>query len=233
MVATVEETDGPNQVLRENGQRRIAVLGNTDGRRDMAAIVADIRRITAETGWPQGYVTRLEGTFQAQEEATLRIGALSLISLAMVFVVLYSRYQSPALALIIMGNIPLALIGSVIALNLAGQPLSVASMIGFITLAGISARNGILKVSHYINLALYEGEPFGPGFGDPRQPGAAHPGAHDRALGGPRPHSAPHRGGRAGARDPPSGSRDDLRRAHLGHAHRHLPHPRLVPHLRA
>jgi HME family heavy-metal exporter len=161
MVATVEETDGPNQVLRENGQRRIAVLGNTDGRRDMAAIVADIRRITAETGWPQGYVTRLEGTFQAQEEATLRIGALSLISLAMVFVVLYSRYQSPALALIIMGNIPLALIGSVIALNLAGQPLSVASMIGFITLAGISARNGILKVSHYINLALYEGEPFG------------------------------------------------------------------------
>lgn len=161
MIATVEETDGPNQVLRENGQRRIAVLGNTDGRRDMAAIIADIRRITAETQWPQGYVTRLEGTFQAQEEATLRIGALSLLSLAMVFVVLYSRYQSPALALIIMGNIPLALIGSVIALNIAGQPLSVASMIGFITLAGISARNGILKVSHYINLALYEGEQFG------------------------------------------------------------------------
>ncbi|MBM6583213.1 efflux RND transporter permease subunit [Microvirga sp. BT689] len=161
MIADVEETDGPNQVLRENGQRRIAVLGNTDGRRDMAAIIADIRRITAETQWPQGYVTRLEGTFQAQEEATLRIGALSLLSLAMVFVVLYSRYQSPALALIIMGNIPLALIGSVIAINIAGQPLSVASMIGFITLAGISARNGILKVSHYINLALYEGEQFG------------------------------------------------------------------------
>jgi HME family heavy-metal exporter len=79
----------------------------------------------------------------------------------MVFVVLYSRYQSAALALIIMGNIPLALIGSVIALTIAGQPLSVASMIGFITLAGISARNGILKVSHYINLALYEGEVFG------------------------------------------------------------------------
>jgi HME family heavy-metal exporter len=75
--------------------------------------------------------------------------------------VLYSRYQSGVLALIVMGNIPLALIGSVIALNIAGQPLSVASMIGFITLAGISARNGILKVSHYINLALYEGERFG------------------------------------------------------------------------
>jgi HME family heavy-metal exporter len=64
------------------------------------------------------------------------------------------------LALIIMGNVPLALIGSVMALWIAGQPLSVATMIGFITLAGISARNGILKVSHYINLVLFEGETF-------------------------------------------------------------------------
>ncbi|MEQ1943877.1 efflux RND transporter permease subunit [Mesorhizobium sp. VNQ89] len=161
MIATVRETDGPNQILRENGQRRIAVLGNTDGERDMAAIVADIRAAIAATDWPQGYVTALEGTFQAQEEASLRIGLLSLVSLVLIFVVLYSRYQSGVLALIVMGNIPLALIGSVIALNIAGQPLSVASMIGFITLAGISARNGILKVSHYINLALYEGERFG------------------------------------------------------------------------
>lgn len=161
MIATVRETDGPNQILRENGQRRIAVLGNTDGERDMAAIVADIRAAIAATEWPQGYVTALEGTFQAQEEASLRIGLLSLVSLVLIFVVLYSRYQSGLLALIVMGNIPLALIGSVIALNIAGQPLSVASMIGFITLAGISARNGILKVSHYINLALHEGERFG------------------------------------------------------------------------
>jgi HME family heavy-metal exporter len=161
LIADVSETDGPNQIARENGQRRIAVFGNGDGQRDMAAIIADIRRTVAETPLPQGYRTSLEGTFQAQEEATLRIGALSLVSLAMIFVVLYSRYQSPALALIVMGNIPLALIGSVIALNIADQPLSVASMIGFITLAGISARNGILKISHYINLALYEGEVFG------------------------------------------------------------------------
>jgi len=161
MIATVAETDGPNQILRENGQRRIAVLGNTGGERDMAAIVADIRAAIAATQWPQGYVTALEGTFQAQEEASLRIGLLSLVSLVLIFVVLYSRYQSGVLALIVMGNIPLALIGSVIALNIADQPLSVASMIGFITLAGISARNGILKVSHYINLALHEGERFG------------------------------------------------------------------------
>jgi HME family heavy-metal exporter len=161
MFAEVAETDGPNQIQREGAQRRIVVYGNGDGRRDMAAIAADIRRILADIKFPQGYTTSLEGTFQAQEEATLRIGALSLISLAAIFLVLYSRYRSTVLALIIMGNIPLALIGSVIALNVAVQPLSVASMIGFITLAGISARNGILKISHYINLALHEGEHFG------------------------------------------------------------------------
>lgn len=127
----------------------------------MAAIAADIRRALTELKLPQGYTTALEGTFQAQEEATLRIGLLSLVSLSAIFIVLYSRYRSVVLALIVMGGIPLALIGSVLALNLAGQPLSVASMIGFITLAGISARNGILKISHYINLTLYEGETFG------------------------------------------------------------------------
>jgi heavy-metal exporter, HME family len=161
MFAEVAETDGPNQIQREGARRRIVVYGNGDGRRDMAAIAADIRRILADVKFPQGYTTSLEGAFQAQEEATLRIGALSLVSLAAIFLVLYSRYRSTVLALIIMGNIPLALIGSVIALNIAAQPLSVASMIGFITLAGISARNGILKISHYINLALHERECFG------------------------------------------------------------------------
>jgi HME family heavy-metal exporter len=161
-VAEVVETDGPNQIQREGTQRRIVVYGNGDGRRDMAEIAADIRKALSELGIPQGYTTSLEGTFQAQEEAVWRIGSLSLASLAIIFLVLFSRYRSTALALIVMAGIPLALIGSVIALNVAGQPLSVASMIGFITLAGIAARNGILKLSHYVNLALHEGEVFGP-----------------------------------------------------------------------
>jgi HME family heavy-metal exporter len=159
-VADVVETDGPNQMLRENSQRRMVVLANSDGT-DMAAIVAAIRQEIANTDLPTGYFTRLEGAFQAQEEASRLIALLSLISLALIFVVLYSRYRSAILSLIIMGNVPLALIGSVAALWIAGQPLSVASMIGFITLAGISTRNGILKISHYINLAFYEGETFG------------------------------------------------------------------------
>ena len=159
--ADVEDTDGPNQVLRENGRRRIVVQANTDGS-DMGAIIGAIRTEAGKLALPSGYSVELEGTFRAQEDAAKLIGALSLVSLAMIFTVLYSRYRSAVLALLIMGNVPLALIGSVAALWLAGQPLSVATMVGFITLTGISARNGILKVSHYINLVLHEGCAFGP-----------------------------------------------------------------------
>ncbi|MCZ8098610.1 MAG: efflux RND transporter permease subunit [Burkholderiales bacterium] len=161
-VADIVETDGPNQILRENGKRRVVVLANTDGAADMAAVVADVRRIVASSVLPAGFFTSLEGTFQAQEESMRTIGLLSLISLAMIFAVLYSRYRSVLFVAIIMSSVPLALIGSVAALWYAGQPLSVASMVGFITLTGIAARNGILKISHYINLAIHEGLPFGP-----------------------------------------------------------------------
>ena len=159
-IAEVVETDGPNQIQRENGRRRIAVFANSDGS-DLARIVEDIRDVLADVKLPQGYFTSLEGQFQAQEEASQLILWLSMLSLLLIFAVLYSRYKSAVLALIIMGNVPLALIGSVAALWIAGQSFSVASAIGFITLAGIATRNGILKISHYINLALLEGETFG------------------------------------------------------------------------
>jgi HME family heavy-metal exporter len=159
-IATVEETDGPNQIGRENGRRRIIVYANTDGG-DMGRVVADIRQIIASTPLPSGNFISLEGQFQAQEAAMRLIAGLSLVSLAMIFLVLYSRYQSVVLAAIIMANIPLALIGSVVAMWIAGVSLSVASMVGFITLAGIATRNGILKISHYINLCKFEGERFG------------------------------------------------------------------------
>ncbi|MEE7455945.1 CusA/CzcA family heavy metal efflux RND transporter [Methylorubrum populi] len=161
-VADILETDGPNQILRENSRRRLVVQANTNGESDMATIVAAIRAAVAEEKLPPGFFTSLEGTFQAQEEAARTIGVLSALSLSLIFMILFSRYRSAVLALIIMGNVPLALIGSVIALWLTGQPLSVASMIGFITLTGIAARNGILKISHYLNLALHEDVPFGP-----------------------------------------------------------------------
>ncbi|MFP5430549.1 MAG: efflux RND transporter permease subunit [Gammaproteobacteria bacterium] len=158
--ASVEETDGPNQIGRENGRRRIVVYANTDGR-DMGSVVADIRGEISAAALPTGTFVSLEGQFQAQEQAMQLIIGLSLVSLLLMFLVLYSRYQSVVLAAIIMANIPLALIGAVLAMWLAGVSLSVASMVGFITLAGIASRNGILKISHYINLCRYEGETFG------------------------------------------------------------------------
>jgi heavy-metal exporter, HME family len=159
-IADIRETEGPNQILRENGRRRVVVSANSDGTADMAAIVKAVREQVRGTKLPEGYFTSLEGTFQAQEQSARTIGLLSLVSLSLIFAILYSRYRSVALSLIIMGSIPLALVGSVAALWIAGQPLSVASMIGFITLTGIAARNGILKVSHTINLSLHEGVPW-------------------------------------------------------------------------
>jgi len=122
--------------------------------------VADIRKVVADQRLPEGYFVTLGGQFQAQEEASRLVGMLSVVSLALMFVVLYTRYQSARLSMLIMVNIPLALVGAVLGLWLSGQPLSVAALIGFITLAGISVRHGILKVSHYLNLMRAEGENF-------------------------------------------------------------------------
>ena len=158
-VASIEDGDGPNQISRDDGKRRIVLSANASGRA-LSEIVTDIRRVTAETRLPEGMFITLGGQFQAQEEASRLIGVLSVVSLTLMFVVLYSRYQSATLSALIMVNIPLALVGAVIGLWLSGQPLSVAAMVGFITLAGISVRNGILKVSHYINLMRFEGENF-------------------------------------------------------------------------
>jgi heavy-metal exporter, HME family len=159
-IASIEEGDGPNQISRDDGKRRIVLSANAQGRA-LSDIVVDMRRVVAETPLPVGYFVTLGGQFQAQEEASRLVGLLSLVSLTLMFVVLYSRYQSTRLSLLIMANIPLALVGAVVGLWFSGQPLSVAALVGFITLAGISVRNGILKVSHYINLMRREGESFG------------------------------------------------------------------------
>ncbi|QEL65205.1 cation efflux system protein, resistance-nodulation-division (RND) family [Oryzomicrobium terrae] len=160
-LASIEDGDGPNQISRDNGRRRIVLSANAQGRA-LSAVVEDIRRVLDATPLPEGYFFTLDGQFKAQEEASRLIAGLSLVSLALIFVVLYSRYRSTALALLIIANVPLALVGSVAGLWLSGQPLSIATLIGFITLAGIATRNGILKVSHYVNLCRFEGETFGP-----------------------------------------------------------------------
>jgi HME family heavy-metal exporter len=158
-IASIEDGDGPNQVSRDDGKRRIVLSANAQGRA-LSEIVEDIRKVVGDSKLPEGYFITLGGQFQAQEEASRLVGLLSIVSLVLMFVVLFSRYQSVVLSAMIMANIPLALVGAVLGLWLSGQPLSVAALVGFITLAGISVRNGILKVSHYINLMRMEGENF-------------------------------------------------------------------------
>jgi len=158
-IATISDSLGPNQINRDNSRRRMVVFANTDGS-DMAAIISKIRAVIAATPLPEGYFINLEGQFQAQEQATRLISGLAVVSALLIFLVLYSRYHSVIISLIIMVNIPLALVGSVLALKLSNGALSVASLVGFITLAGISTRNGILKISHYLNLMMKEGELF-------------------------------------------------------------------------
>jgi HME family heavy-metal exporter len=160
MVARITETAGPNQVMRENNQRRIVVTANGDGSNNNL-IVTEIGDMMQEIHLPTGYFMTFEGVYAEQTNATIRLGGLAVISLVLVFSILFMRYKSAPLALVIMGNVPLALIGSVIAIKVAGLDLSIATIVGFITLTGISTRNGILKISHYINLMLREGERFG------------------------------------------------------------------------
>ncbi|WP_415033160.1 efflux RND transporter permease subunit [Azonexus sp.] len=160
-LARLEEGDGPNQIARDDGRRRIVLSLNAQGRA-LSEVVADVRAAVAATALPSGYFITLGGQFEAQEEAARLIALLACASALLVFMVLYGRYRSVVLAVLIMANVPLALVGAVLGLWLSGQPLSIAALIGFITLAGIATRNGILKVSHWLNLMRFEGERFTP-----------------------------------------------------------------------
>ena len=158
-IASIEDGDGPNQISRDGGKRRIVLSANAS-KRALSDIVADIRAVISNQTLPEGYFITLDGQFKAQEEASKVIGLLSIGSFLLMFAVLNNRYKSIRLSLMIMSNIPLAMVGAVIGLWISGQPLSIAALIGFITLAGISVRNGILKISHYLNLMQSEGELF-------------------------------------------------------------------------
>jgi heavy-metal exporter, HME family len=159
--ANVTLTSGPSNILHEDSVRRIAVMANLDGKRDTAKVVADLREIIAKSAMPIGYRTSLEGDFRQGEEGRLMLSILTPVSIFLIFTVLQQRFRSLVLCMIIMGNIPLALVGSVAALWIAGTDLNLAAMIGFIAVTGVAVRNSLLKVSHFINLHLHEGMPVG------------------------------------------------------------------------
>ncbi len=151
---------GPNAVNRENAQRRIVIRCNTQGR-DLAGVVADIqKRIAASVVLPPGYSVEYGGQFESQQRATTLIAVLALVSFLGVFLVLMVLYPSARITLQILNALPTAFIGGVLALIITGQTLTVASLVGFISLGGIAVRNGILLVTHYFHLMKEEGESF-------------------------------------------------------------------------
>ncbi len=156
-VADIREGVGPNTISREEGRRRIVVRVNTTGR-DLSGAVEEIQqRIRERVELPEGYFVVLGGQFEAQQQASRRILILSLVALVVTFGVLYSAFPSVGLVLQILVALPAAFIGGVAAIALTGQSLSVASMVGFISLGGIAARNGILLIGHYLQLYREQG----------------------------------------------------------------------------
>lgn len=162
-VAQIERSSGPNTINRENVRRRIIIQCNTAGR-DLNSVVTDIQKRLApiQASLPTGYFLEYGGQFESARNATRVIGLLSLISLAAMFLALYTLFRSINLALQVLSALPMAAIGAVGALVITNQSLTVASMVGFISLSGIASRNGILLIAHYLHLVKYEGDQFTP-----------------------------------------------------------------------
>ncbi len=156
-LADVRLERGPNTVSREDVQRKIVVQANVEGR-DVGSVVNDMRaRVVDQVVMPAGYYVEYGGQFESGQAAARAIGLLSIASVLAIFLILFQEFRSARIALLVMVNLPLALIGGVFATMALGGVLNVATLVGFITLFGIAVRNGILLVSHYKHL-LGEGK---------------------------------------------------------------------------
>ncbi len=162
-IAKPERTTGPNTINRENVRRRLIVQCNVAGR-DLSSVVFDMqqRLQPIQKTLPTGYFIEFSGQFESQREATRMILLLSLVSLAGMFLALYTLFRSVNIALQVLSALPMAAIGAVAAIVITKQSLTVASMVGFISLAGIASRNGIMLIAHYLHLVHFEGEKFTP-----------------------------------------------------------------------
>jgi len=157
LLADVRREEGPNMVLRENVQRRIVISCNVAGR-DLGGVVRDVQAAIAQAvPMPVGYRVEYGGQFESEERATQRLLALGVLVIAGLFMLLVLAFGRARDALLVMVNLPLALIGGVVGVFLSGGILNVATLIGFITLFGIATRNGIMLVSHIQHLMQEEG----------------------------------------------------------------------------
>ncbi len=159
-VADVIISPVPNQITREFASRYTEVTCNVRGR-DLRRVANDIQSKLKTVSFDQGYHPELLGEYAAQQEARNRILALSILSLIGIFIILYSDFGSARLALFVIAGLPFALTGGVISALLSGGVVSLGSLIGFITVLGIAARNSIMLISHYRHLEHSEGQEFG------------------------------------------------------------------------
>lgn len=151
-VAEVLPLSGPNTISRENVQRKIVVSANVAGR-DLKGVVNDIQKtVDEQISLPEGYHIEYGGQFESEAAASRTLFLTSLISILLIFLILYHEFRSLPLSGIIMLNLPLAIIGGVISIWFTSGVISIPSIIGFISLFGIATRNGILLVSHYNHL---------------------------------------------------------------------------------
>jgi len=159
-VADIYESSGPNIINRENSGRRIIVQANSNGR-DLESLISEIKfKIEKDVNLPPGYFISYGGQFESQQQANKLMIILSIMSIFGIFLVLYMHFGSSFIAVQIMLNIPMAFIGGIIGIYLTGKIISVASLVAFVTLCGISSRNGIMMLSHYLHLMRHEGEIF-------------------------------------------------------------------------
>lgn len=158
-VANIYESGGPNGVSRENARRLIVLQANVSGRGVVDA-VEDIQKKLQPivNSLPSGYFLEYGGQFESQQSASRMIAILFAVSLFGIFLVLFAMFRSVNLSLQVMAALPMAFIGSVAALVITQQTLTIAAMVGFISLGGIASRNGILLLNHYLHLVQYEGE---------------------------------------------------------------------------
>ena len=158
-VAKIYPAGGPNTINREQVRRRVVLQCNTAGR-GMVDVVHDIQRRLEpiRQSLPTGYFIEYGGQFQSQQTASQRIAVLFLVSLVGMFLVLYTMFRSVNFSLQVMAALPMAFLGAVAAILVTGQTLTIASMVGFISLCGIATRNGILLLDHYLHLVKHEGE---------------------------------------------------------------------------
>ncbi|MEW5974497.1 MAG: efflux RND transporter permease subunit [Acidobacteriota bacterium] len=159
-VAEVRIVPTPNEISRENGSRKIDISCNVRGR-DLGTVARDVERAVRELSYDQGYHPEILGEYAARQEARDRLFAAAALSLAAIILILYSDFQSTRITFLLVLSLPFALVGAVWSAFLAGGTLSLGSLVGFVTVVGIAARNAIMLVSHYRHLQREESVPFG------------------------------------------------------------------------